>query len=306
MRSAIHRGQVNPFLDDSPTERRYAHREGVIGSDLSGTVEWPQVYRLSPRSISWVGVGKVLAAADRHAIVANPDAARADDGRERRHGPVARVVGAGRDRRHGGLRGGRDAPRPGGAGDLPDEPLPLHRRQGRPGGADRRRPDGGDRRSRRRAPEHWREAVAGIARRTRAVRAVFLRHSWALAAPHDHNAPPSTPISPNAWRHFEQQLAVLARAPLDMGAQLDLVKMVNDFDPPGHALRAGEMDQRRRTDPALVQAAVEFGRELLRSGRCPSSKRCRTVSIWPRSGTVSRRREVDGIRPERGGGVRIV
>lgn len=46
---------------------RYAHREGVVGGDLSGTVEWPQVYRLSdiPRSISWDEVGKVLAAVDR-------------------------------------------------------------------------------------------------------------------------------------------------------------------------------------------------------------------------------------------------
>lgn len=46
---------------------RYAHREGVIGSDLSKAVEWPQVYRLSniPRSISWTEVGEVLAAVDR-------------------------------------------------------------------------------------------------------------------------------------------------------------------------------------------------------------------------------------------------
>lgn len=46
---------------------RYAHRAGIIGSDLSKTVEWPQVYRLSdiPRSISWTEVGKVLAAVDR-------------------------------------------------------------------------------------------------------------------------------------------------------------------------------------------------------------------------------------------------
>jgi len=46
---------------------RYAHREGFIGGDLSRTVEWPQVYRLSniPRSISWTDVGKVLAGVDR-------------------------------------------------------------------------------------------------------------------------------------------------------------------------------------------------------------------------------------------------
>ena len=37
---------------------RYAHREGLVGTDLSRTVEWPQVYRLSsiPRSISWTEV----------------------------------------------------------------------------------------------------------------------------------------------------------------------------------------------------------------------------------------------------------
>jgi site-specific recombinase XerD len=46
---------------------RYAYREGVIGSNLSKTVEWPQVYRLStiPRSISWTDAGKVLAGVDR-------------------------------------------------------------------------------------------------------------------------------------------------------------------------------------------------------------------------------------------------
>jgi integrase/recombinase XerD len=46
---------------------RYAYREGVLSRDLSGTVEWPQVYRLSdvPRSISWAEVERVLAGVDR-------------------------------------------------------------------------------------------------------------------------------------------------------------------------------------------------------------------------------------------------
>lgn len=46
---------------------RYAHRQGILASDLSETVEWPQVYRLStiPRSISWAQVGEVLAGVDR-------------------------------------------------------------------------------------------------------------------------------------------------------------------------------------------------------------------------------------------------
>ena len=46
---------------------RYAHREGVLARDLSDTVQWPQVYRLSdvPRSISWAAVDRVLAGVDR-------------------------------------------------------------------------------------------------------------------------------------------------------------------------------------------------------------------------------------------------
>ena len=46
---------------------RYAHREGVLRRDLSGTVEWPQAYRLAtiPRSISWADVERVLVGVDR-------------------------------------------------------------------------------------------------------------------------------------------------------------------------------------------------------------------------------------------------
>jgi len=46
---------------------RYAHREGVLATDLSAAVGWPQVYRLSniPRSISWGDVNRVLAGVDR-------------------------------------------------------------------------------------------------------------------------------------------------------------------------------------------------------------------------------------------------
>ena len=46
---------------------RYAHRAGLVASDLSGVMEWPQAYRLSsiPRSISWEEVGRVLAGVDR-------------------------------------------------------------------------------------------------------------------------------------------------------------------------------------------------------------------------------------------------
>lgn len=46
---------------------RYAHRQGVLGRDLSESVDWPQAYRLAtlPRSISWAEVERVLAGIDR-------------------------------------------------------------------------------------------------------------------------------------------------------------------------------------------------------------------------------------------------
>jgi len=49
---------------------RYAHREGVVTTDLSDAVGWPQVYRLAniPRSISWEEVNRVLAGVDRRTV----------------------------------------------------------------------------------------------------------------------------------------------------------------------------------------------------------------------------------------------
>jgi site-specific recombinase XerD len=46
---------------------RYLHRERVVPTDLSASVEWPQVYRLStvPRSITWSQVRQVLESVDR-------------------------------------------------------------------------------------------------------------------------------------------------------------------------------------------------------------------------------------------------
>jgi integrase/recombinase XerD len=54
---------------------RYAHREGVVATDLSGAVGWPQVYRLSdiPRSITWDDVNRVLAAVDRRTSAGRRD-----------------------------------------------------------------------------------------------------------------------------------------------------------------------------------------------------------------------------------------
>jgi site-specific recombinase XerD len=54
---------------------RYAHREGVIASDLSGVMDRPQSYRLStiPRSITWEEVGRVLAGVDQRTSAGRRD-----------------------------------------------------------------------------------------------------------------------------------------------------------------------------------------------------------------------------------------
>jgi integrase/recombinase XerD len=54
---------------------RYAHRQRILASDLSATVGWPQVYRLSniPRSISWDDVNRVLAGVDRRTVAGRRD-----------------------------------------------------------------------------------------------------------------------------------------------------------------------------------------------------------------------------------------
>jgi integrase/recombinase XerD len=54
---------------------RYAHREGVLASDLSAVMEWPQAYRLSeiPRSITWAEVREVLAGVDRRSPAGKRD-----------------------------------------------------------------------------------------------------------------------------------------------------------------------------------------------------------------------------------------
>jgi integrase/recombinase XerD len=54
---------------------RYAHRQRILAIDLSATVGWPQVYRLSdiPRSIPWEDVNRVLAGVDRRTVAGRRD-----------------------------------------------------------------------------------------------------------------------------------------------------------------------------------------------------------------------------------------
>jgi site-specific recombinase XerD len=54
---------------------RFLHREGLLGTDLSRTIESPQVYRLStiPRSVTWDEVRQMLEAVERRTAVGKRD-----------------------------------------------------------------------------------------------------------------------------------------------------------------------------------------------------------------------------------------
>jgi len=108
-------------------------------------------------------------------------------------------------------------------------------------------------------PSGWREALSEIARRTRAM---FVRHPWALLSLRE--AWPG----PNAMRHFEQSLAAVADAPLDVAGRLELLTIVDDYVF-GHALRRGETRTRAAAAGEGAEAALEFGVTHVRSGDYP-------------------------------------
>ena len=117
-------------------------------------------------------------------------------------------------------------------------------------------------------PAGWREALAMIARRTRAV---YLRHSWAVQALQgEDGARRGAPMGPNGLRHFEQSLAALAGAPFDIRGKLDLLTIVDDYVF-GHVLRAAELHVRAREEPgpAEVAAVTRFVEDQIASGRFP-------------------------------------
>jgi AcrR family transcriptional regulator len=114
-------------------------------------------------------------------------------------------------------------------------------------------------------PGNWRDALAAVARRTRAV---LVGHSWALFALQESQ------FGPGAMRHFEQSLAVVAGTGLDLAARLDLLAVVDDYVF-GNALHAGEARKRSAAaaaDPGTVSQVIEFGLAQLRTGQFPHTQ----------------------------------
>jgi AcrR family transcriptional regulator len=113
-------------------------------------------------------------------------------------------------------------------------------------------------------PDGWREGLAEIARRTRAI---FRRHPWIVE--HLGEGDPSA-MGPSVLRHVEQTFAVTARTGLDEEQQAELAGIVDDYVF-GHAMRAyhhapsgSEGEPREHLD-----AMVAYLTEQLAAGEYP-------------------------------------
>lgn len=116
-------------------------------------------------------------------------------------------------------------------------------------------------------PAGWYDGLTAIARRTRSA---LTRHPWVLAMP------PVARLGPNAMRHLEQSLTVLASTPLGATAKLELLAVVEDFvrgnalrscEVTARAARAGDEDQRVNQSPEA--RARQFVLSRVRTGRYP-------------------------------------
>lgn len=108
----------------------------------------------------------------------------------------------------------------------------------------------------------WREAIAEIARRTRAM---LLAHPWSLVSLNDAQ------FGPNATRHYEQSLAALAGLAIPVGRKVEIIGIVDDFVFGGalHAVEAMERRNAAASNPRLVAGAVAYGERLLATGEYP-------------------------------------
>jgi AcrR family transcriptional regulator len=82
-------------------------------------------------------------------------------------------------------------------------------------------------------PEHWRDALAGIARYSYTT---YVAHPWVLEA---FSRRPR--IGPNVLRHAEQSATAVAALELDVRAARNVLGIIDDYTI-GHAIRAVSLD----------------------------------------------------------------
>jgi Tetracyclin repressor-like, C-terminal domain len=104
----------------------------------------------------------------------------------------------------------------------------------------------------------WREALAQIARRSRAA---FRRHPWMISTQLDGDAR----VGPNGMRHVEQSLAAVAGTPLSNEEKMELISLVDDYTF-GFTLRT---DTGEEYTDEWIQAVSGYLAEQLLTGDFP-------------------------------------
>jgi AcrR family transcriptional regulator len=111
-------------------------------------------------------------------------------------------------------------------------------------------------------PDGWRDGLAEIARRTRAV---FDRHPWILR--HFGEGDEDNP-GPNGMRHFEQTLSVAARAGVDAESQFELAALVDEYVF-GHAVHSREQSPLGEDGGERERAMLAYVEQQLATGEYP-------------------------------------
>jgi AcrR family transcriptional regulator len=111
-------------------------------------------------------------------------------------------------------------------------------------------------------PEHWRDALAMIARRSHAA---WARRPWTLYAWQGAR------IGPNGLKHMDQSLRAVSGLGLSRAEQLELITLVDDYAI-GYTLRQRDLPQLQAEDWAELNAMMEYLSDWIESGGYPSLK----------------------------------
>jgi AcrR family transcriptional regulator len=122
---------------------------------------------------------------------------------------------------------------------------------------------------------NWRERVAQIARRTRAV---WQRHPWAIAFLRDVR------VGPNGMQNLERTLAALDDLPADPERRLELLSLIDSYVL-GFVIR-NDLHEKPKNRDEWISAVGSFMEQLLQDGDFPHAS---ALYLDPDPATVIRR-----------------
>jgi AcrR family transcriptional regulator len=111
-------------------------------------------------------------------------------------------------------------------------------------------------------PDDWREALATIARRSRAA---WSQRVWTLYAMRGAR------IGPNGMKHVEQSLGAVSGLGLSRAEKLELISLVDDYVI-GFSMRQQELPLMQADDWAELDSMTDYMTAWIESGRYPSLK----------------------------------